>query len=106
MSINSNMKDYMVESKVKIRTASGADRQEWTENRPIKASLFKTNELRQTQSLKYSESTHTGLTRCKYIKANTNRLKEMETGTVFEILSATSDGRMTNLLLKAVDTDV
>lgn len=106
MSINANMKSYMVETLVKIRTASGADRREWTPSRPIKVSIVKTNELRQTQSLKYSESTHTGLTYCRYIKANTNRLKSIETGEIYEILSCANDGRLTNLILKSVDGDV
>lgn len=106
MSINSKMEDYMVETLVKVRTASGSDRREWTPSRPIKVSIFKINEQRQTLSLKYSESTHTGLTQCKYIKANTNRLINTKTGAIYNILSAANDGRMTNLLLALVETDV
>lgn len=51
MSINSKMEDYMVETLVKVRTASGSDRREWTPSRPIKVSVFKINEQRQTLSL-------------------------------------------------------
>lgn len=106
MSINTSMKDFVLQSKMKVRTASGAENYNWDQGRPIQAVVKKKSDRLNTQSVKYNESTHIGLTRCKYIKAHTNRLMAVDTGDCYDILSATNDGRITNLLLKRVDTDV
>lgn len=106
MSINSEMRSYSLQRKIKIRTESGATREEWDAGRIIMVTVKKTNDLLHTQSVRYNESTHTGLTRCKYIKPYVNRLKKTDTGEIYEIISATNDGRFNNLLLKKVDTDV
>lgn len=106
MSINAEMKPYIIQNKIKIRSQSGAESTSWNCGRPIHVVIKKTNDLLNTQSARYNESTHTGLTRCKYIKAYTNRLLEIETGSIYEILSVANDGRITNLLLKKVETDV
>ena len=106
MGIITNMKHYMLQSKTKIRTESGAQKETWTNRLVIDVSIYDKNERLNTQSARYNESTHTGLTFYKKIKAFKNRLIDEETQEIYEITSAVNDGRLTNLLLKKVDTDV
>lgn len=104
MSINSNMKAMMLQVKKKIPSLSGATKYEWSNEALIYVSIFKKNNMINTQSVKYNESTHSGLTFYKGIKPGINRLLDKDI--IYEIKEVNNNGRITNLLLKVVDTNV
>jgi|LGOV01.1.fsa_nt_gb hypothetical protein len=106
MGITANMKAFRLQNKTKIGTESGAQKETWSDGPMVDVSIYQKNERLITQSARYNESTHTGLSFSKNIKAFKNRLRDEETQEIFEITSAVNDGRLTNLLLKKVDTDV
>ncbi|MGL4549325.1 hypothetical protein, partial [Eubacterium aggregans] len=56
-------------------------------------------------NLCYGDNTHIGLTRAKYIKPQQHRMVDAATGTVCQINKVSSDGHMTNLILREVDPD-
>ncbi|MEG1256897.1 hypothetical protein [Clostridium sp.] len=101
--INRDMKPIMLQKKEEIKTPSGATKEKWVDVGSIDVAIYKTNDYRNTQSVRYNESTHTGLTRCKDIKEGVNRLVNGEV--VYDLTSANSKGRLTTLLLKVVDTN-
>lgn len=101
MSINRDMKKYVLEHKETARTPSGALREEWRRVKEIMAAVYKKNDMRVVSSEKYMKSTHSGLTHCKEIKADEYRL--IRNGTVYEITDCNTEGRLTNLLLKVVE---
>lgn len=101
MSINRDMKKYVLERKETTRTPSGASREEWRRVKEIMAAVYKKNDMRVVSSEKYMKSTHSGLTHCKEIKADEYRL--IRNGTVYEITDCNTEGRLTNLLLKVVE---
>lgn len=106
MGIMTKMKPYVLQNKTKIRSGSGASKKTWTDGATVDVAVYEKNEYLNTQSARYNESSHTGLTYAKNIKAFKNQLKDPVTSEIYEIKSAVSGGRMTNLLLKKVDTDV
>ncbi|MGL4730330.1 MAG: hypothetical protein ACRCW0_01945 [Clostridium sp.] len=103
MSINANMKPIMLQKKEKTKAPSGANKETWVDVGNIDVAIYKTNDYRNTQSVRYNESTHTGLTHCKDIKEGVNRLVDGEV--VYSLTSANPKGRLTTLLLKVVDTN-
>lgn len=105
MSINSNMKAMTLQVKKKVESKSGASKYNWITEATIYVSIFKTNDMISTQSIKYNESSHVGLTFYKNIKEGINRLIDSE-GAIYNITGANSKGRLCNLLLKVVDTNV
>jgi hypothetical protein len=105
MSINSNMQAVKLQEKKKVDTKSGAKKYDWVDKETIYVSIYKTNDMINTQSVRYNESTHTGLTFYKNIKEGINRLLD-NNGVIYEIKGANPQGRLTNLLLKVVDTNV
>jgi head-tail adaptor len=96
-------KAFILQNETTVTTASGAKKITWTDLKTIQVSISQINETRLYQSVKYQESTHSGITYSKGIKAGKNRLKDSN-GEIYEILSAAGDYRMTNLLLKKVET--
>ncbi|EPY2286763.1 hypothetical protein ACXAT6_004050 [Clostridium sporogenes] len=106
MSINSEMKPILLEAKVKTRTPSGATKEKWDTDNPItiQVAIYDIDDRISTQSVKFNDSSHTGLTRYKDIKEGINRLREGDT--VYNILSAKTKGRLTQLYLKVVDSNV
>lgn len=104
MSINRAMRPVTLQKKEKTRTPSGADKVTWKDMGTIDAAIWKTNELLVTESLKYGDSSHTGLTHCKTIKSGLYRI--LDGDTVYQVIDANTESRLTNLLLKVVDTDV
>lgn len=105
MSINRNMLPYTLQKKLSGRTKSGAESESWSNVGTIRVSVKKVNEMRVTANVKYGEASHTGLTHYKDIRKNVNRLLD-KNGVVYEILDVNPESRLTNLILKAVDTDV
>lgn len=105
MSINSNMKAVTLQLKTKIEGKSGAIKETWKDVEEIYVSIYKNSDNISTQSVRYNLSTHTGLTFYKNIKEGINRLVD-SSGVIYDITSANSQGRLNNLLLKVVDTDV
>lgn len=105
-SINRDMESILLDKKIKSRTKSGAEKWEWdTENATlISAAIYDIDDRINTQSVRFNDSSHIGLTRYKDIKEGLNRLRKDDT--VYNILSAKIKGRLTQLLLKRIDTDV
>lgn len=101
MSINRDMKKYVLERKETTRTPSGASREEWRRVKEIMVAVYEKNDMRVVSFEKYMKSTHSGLTHYKEIKADGYRL--IRNGTVYEITDCNTEGRLTNLLLKVVE---
>ncbi|WP_049041135.1 hypothetical protein [Clostridium sporogenes] len=106
MSINANMEPVLLETKVKTRTLSGATKEKWDTDNPItiQVAIYDIDDRISTQSVKFNDSSHTGLTIYKDIKEGINRLRKDDT--VYNILSAKTKGRLTQLYLKVVDSNV
>lgn len=100
MSINRDMKEYILQHNEPVRTPSGAEKASWVDTGKIRAAIYKKNDLKVSASEKYIESTHTGLTRCKDIDSDGYRLARNEV--IYEITDCNTEGRLTNLLLKVV----
>lgn len=103
MSINREMHPVTLQVRKKKESPTGAASYEWIDYSTIDVAIYKTNDTLNTQSIRYNESSHTGLTYEKEIKENQCRLKDQ--GIIYEVTSADPKGRLTTLLLKAVDTD-
>lgn len=100
MSINRDMKTYILQHKETHRTESGAEKEEWVNQCDIKAAVYKKNDMKVTASEKYMQSTHSALTWHKDINADGYRL--VRDGVVYDITDCNTEGRLTNLLLKVV----
>ncbi|MCW6061609.1 hypothetical protein [Clostridium sporogenes] len=98
------MKPILLETKIKTRTPSGATKEEWKESNIIQVAIYDIDDRINTQSVRFNDSSHTGLTRDKDIKEGVNRLRKDDT--VYNILSAKVKGRLTQLYLKVVDSNV
>lgn len=103
MGINRDMKPYILQKNIPERSPSGALKCNWVDECRIDVAVHKKNDMRITASEKYMESTHTGLTHCKRIKAGVYRL--LGTDAIYEITDCNTEGRLTNLILKVVDAD-
>lgn len=103
MSIASNMKKYMLQEKKEVRGPSGAKKTVWTDVKEIDVSIKKTSSVLNTQSVRYNESTHIGITFYRNIKIGLNRI--LEGSKVYDITDVTA-GRQTVLLLKEVNINV
>ena len=104
MSIVTDMKPIMIQGKVKIKSPSGAIKEEWKDIKNIDIALYQTNDMKNTQSVRYNESTNTGLTFYKDIDKDNNRFRDGNT--IYTITKVNPKGRFTTLLLKVVETDV
>ena len=105
-SINRDMELILLDNKIKSRTKSGAEKWNWdTENSvEIEVAIYDIDDRINTQSARFNDSSHIGLTRYKDIKEGLNRLRKGDM--IYNILSSKSKGRFTQLLLKKADTDV
>lgn len=101
MSINRDMKKYMLQHNEHVRSPSGAPKDNWVDVREIDVAIYKKNDMKVVASEMYIESTHTGLTCCKDIQADAYRL--IRGGTVYDITDCNTESRLTNLLLKVVE---
>lgn len=101
MSINRDMKKYILQQNKTIRSPSGAPKDKWVDVQEIDVAVYKKNDMRVVASEKYIESTHSGLTYCKDIKADTYRLVCGDI--IYDITDCNTESRLTNLLLKVVE---
>lgn len=104
MSINREMKSVMLQESTPGASLTGAKKKVWVDKGMIDVAIYKTSDILNTQSVRYNESSHTGLTWEKGIKENMHRLKDGDI--IYNITSADGKGRLTTLLLKVVDTGV
>ncbi|CDG02101.1 Putative uncharacterized protein [Clostridium chauvoei JF4335] len=93
----------MLQVKEKVKKPSGASGEEWKDVKLIDISIYHTNDMKNTQSVRYNESTNTGITFYKDINKNVNRLKDGDT--IYNITKVNTKGRFTTLLLKVVETN-
>lgn len=100
MSVNRDMKSYILQENKCARSLSGAVKDDWVDVTPIDVAVHKKNAMKTVASEKYIESTHTGLTYYKGIRTDRHRL--VKDGTVYLIMDCNSEGRLANLLLKVV----
>lgn len=104
MSVNRDMKKYMLQKKSTDRSPSGGKKESRADVGEIDVAVYKNTEMVMYASERYKESTHTGLTYSKGIKAEISRL--FREGSVYRIVSCNEDGRLTVFLLKEVDANV
>ena len=104
MSIIADMKPITIQKKVKVESPSGAIKEDWADVVSVGMALYLTDDMKYTQSVRYNESTHVGLTFNKDIDKNKHRLRDGDT--IYTITKINTKGRLTSLLLKVVDTDV
>lgn len=100
MSFQRDMKKYKLQKNMPERSPSGASKDIWVDVGDIDVAVYKKNDMRVVASEKYVESSHTGLTYCREIKADVYRLVRGDV--VYLVTDSNSEGRMTNLLLKVV----
>lgn len=101
MSVNRDMKEYMLQINNQGRSSSGALVDNWGNNRKISVAVYKKDDMRVFASEKYVESTHIGLTYFKNAVADKHRLTR--NGVIYNIESSNPDGRLAVLLLKVVE---
>jgi len=103
VSVITDMKPIILQEKVKIESPSGAIKDGWQDVKSIDVALYLTDDMKYTQSVRYNESSHIGLTFYKDIDKNKNRLRL--DNIIYTITKANPKGRYTTLLLKVVDTN-
>ncbi|MFR4584648.1 hypothetical protein [Clostridium cadaveris] len=103
MSIVANMKPIILQVKEKIKKPSGATIEAWKDIKSIDIALYLTNDMKYTQSVRYNESTHTGITFYKGLNKHTNRFRDGDV--IYTITKVNERGRFTTLLLKVVETN-
>lgn len=101
MSINRDMRKYMLQENHPVRSPSGAEKDNWIDVREINAAVYKKNDMKVVASEKYIESTHTGLTYYKGVKADSFRM--VHDNTIYAITACNTEARLTNLLLRVVE---
>lgn len=104
MAINRDMKSCTLQEKKRTRTASGAWTEKWENLSDIQMAIYQTSESIYAAGERYKDSTHTGLTHCKDLKAGMFRI--MDGDKVYQILSCDTRPRLTVLILKEVSTNV
>lgn len=103
MSVITDMKPITLQEKVKIKSPSGAIKEDWKDIKTIDLALYLTDDMKYTQSVRYNESTHTGITFYKGLNKHTNRFRDGDT--IYAITKVNERGRLTSLLLKVVETN-
>ena len=104
MSIVSDMKSIMLQRRKKVPTNSGAPKYEWEDYKTVDVAIYLVNDMKNTQSVRYNESTHTGVTFYKGLDKHTSRF--IDGDTIYTITKINERGRLTSLLLKVVETNV
>lgn len=102
--INRDMQSFKLQAKTDQQNDFGEMISKWEDVGVIEVAIYKTNDYISTNSIRYNESTHTGLTAYKDIKEGKNRL--VDGSTIYNIISSNAKGRLNTLLLKVVDVDV
>lgn len=104
MSIIADMKPIILQERIRIPTNSGAPKYDWVDVKSIDIAIYLIDDMKNTQSTRYNESSHTGITFYKNIDKNNNRLKDGNV--IYTITKVNNKGRFTTLLLKVIDIDV
>ncbi|MDB1935269.1 hypothetical protein PMY12_18555 [Clostridium tertium] len=104
MSIIADMKPMILQIKEEIEMPSGAKKEKWNDVKTIDVAIYLIDDMKNTQSVRYNESTNTGITFFKNIDKNNNRLKDGSV--IYTITKVNNKGRFTTLLLKGIDIDV
>ena len=99
-SIKRNLENIILEKLSSKDSSIGASKETWDKFKDIQVAIYEIDSRTNTTVAKYNESTHTGLTHEKYIKQGSYRLKK--DNQVYEILSANTKGRLTQLILKEI----
>lgn len=102
--LNRDMIPCVLEKKEKVKQPSGASKEVWVVDKEIYIAIYDIDDRINTQSVRFNNSTHTGLTAEKSIREGINRLNGK--GTIYTIEGCKLKGRLTQLLLKKVDTNV
>lgn len=103
MAINRKMRRYLLQKNIPEQSTSGVKRDHWCDIGEIEAAVYKKNDMQVLSSEKYNESTHIGLTYQKQMSQGKYRLVSGER--IYRIIGCNTDSRLTNLLLKVVETD-
>ncbi|MBU0279208.1 hypothetical protein [Gemella sp. zg-1178] len=98
MSLTYNLQPASVLKLKETVSKSGAKSKEWVEDREIKISINRVSEFYYADYFKRSEVSHIALTFDKSLSSRNNRLKIG--GRVFEIVSCSSEYRISFLSLK------
>ena len=101
MSINSNMKQLILQVNEEVITPSLARKKEWVDKEPILISIYETDSRVTTNNARYGESSHLGLTFNKSVLASKNRLKDGDT--IYQINGVVPQGRLNQLFLKVIE---
>lgn len=101
MSIESRMKNITLQKINVMHSNTGAQKQVYEDLGMIRVAISKTNSTSFTNSLKYQESTHVGLTR--YLGLDEDEKYRLVDGEKIYDITSITPGRYTNLLLKRID---
>lgn len=104
MSVARTMKSFTLQKKIMQRTPSGAKKEAWEDKCKINAAIYKSDEKILSGSERYKDATHVGLTYYREIEAGKYRLKQGDK--LYYVEKSDAGHRLTNLLLKEVDSNV
>lgn len=103
MAIARDMRTGSLLEKKKVRTPSGAEKENWEQKKNIRLAVYKKNDMLKYGSERYNDASHMGLTRERGIKAGKHKVNYL--GKEMEVLESNENGRLTVLILKEVETD-
>ena len=103
MAIARDMRTGSLLEKKKVRTPSGAEKENWEKKKNIRLAVYKKNDMLKYGSERYNDASHVGLTHERGIKAGKHKVNYLGKG--MEVLESNENGRLTVLILKEVDTD-
>lgn len=106
MSINQTIKATLQEKKLVGSSKTGSKKYGWLTIAEIDISLYKTNSMAMTQSIKYQESTHVGITWYKGVEeCDQGKYRLVIADKVYDVTSSNPTGRRTVLLLKRLTSE-
>lgn len=100
MSVNRDMRMYMLQENQPVRGPSGAVKDNWVDVKRIPVAVYKNSDMVTTASARYNDCSHTGLTYCKEFEEGRYRLNIG--GRVYQVIGCNTRPRLTNLQLKEV----
>ena len=103
MAIARDMRTGSLLEKKKVRTPSGAEKENWEKKKNIRLAVYKKNDMLKYGSERYNDASHVGLTHERGIKAGKHKVNYL--GKEMEVLESNENGRLTALILKEVETD-
>lgn len=101
MTINRNMETYTLQEKKRVQNKAGQWVYNWEDVKQIEVAIYPANYTILTSgNIKYASSTNTGLSTCKNIKEEINRI--VKGNEIYEITFSNPIGKYTQLYLKKV----